>query len=975
MIVNSRAERATYSSCSSRKRESRGKPGICPLPGFLPTSAESIRLALSLSLHGMPHDRVFGVYKEGYYTLINAYLWDLCRFNHLIDSFSAHLLISSISVESFSTGLVSFIKISDTVYTLLDFLLLSDNQELHDNICAHYKEKCTQQDLNLYSYELHVRDISQRYIACIDSEMRDGLIKQKNRYKTAYTRLLEMYSEDIAAINRILGNIGAHFITDRNILGPAGISPAILTSRLLSFVKKSPSHNDPSSPVAVPPTLDFRSFDDVFPSTGSRSPVPRGHYSPVSRARTTHQERGSSSRSSTSYTAQRDRDDGESRHFRQDPIQQKNNLFNIRAELTEIMTSTDTYVHEDQRRHRANPRPSTSDFFIRNGGDFEAQHLHDNLSIAEIHGIDIGLQTGTNPSLTATDAVVWTVPNNANDQAINTDMQLQLDAQVQVEIVAQVDAEIQTEAVVICSMCDLHTALQSKTGLHDSITLTYTLLEHLLEQAYESEKQIMSSGDLYEDVAIQTSTQEDNDELPEQESSEEADNIVMSFDLPAAVLADKHPHPKLGPSTSAVLQTRPLENQHMAHVHNKDEPLTEQEILWKQKFDPYLTRFSFAQGFSQEISDGESSLQPIFDTCDQSSLIMPTDGVVGTAILSFSRSFPEFVYDTLTSNSSEFHTSQSQLQTAGEAQPAGAPEALQLRHVSRLSEERSYEAQYNSLLSKYMLMEEQSLKQTLETEELQAKVDILTEEAESLRVELQRLKDGYTDDALNNYGMIVQGSISENEDLSKDRYAANSRIERTAVVEELKQQDKQSQLLGQGTDSADFLLSANLIESGKHLDSEPYNDASEKIVCSVIRNDIITGSHDDNALAESVIAIQTQNTDGGDAPNKANILLRQLDALERQEQALLARLNQVSEESQAKTELNRNMQSMLSTIGLTVSTQLSDMEQLSTLVDSIEQNAFSLRPEIRKIQSYLSKTASVSSHLSSSASFIDCLDD
>lgn len=110
--------------------------------------------------------------------------------------------------------------------------------------------------------------------------------------------------------------------------------------------------------------------------------------------------------------------------------------------------------------------------------------------------------------------------------------------------------------------------------------------------------------------------------------------------------------------------------------------------------------------------------------------------------------------------------------------------------------------------------------------------------------------------------MIVQGSISENEDLSKDRYAANSRIERTAVVEELKQQGRQSQLLGQGTDSADFLLSTNLIESGKHIDSEPYNDASEKIVCSVIRNDIITGSQDDDALAESVIAIQAQNTDG-----------------------------------------------------------------------------------------------------------------
>lgn len=136
------------------------------------------------------------------------------------------------------------------------------------------------------------------------------------------------------------------------------------------------------------------------------------------------------------------------------------------------MTSKDTHVHEDQRRHRTNPRPSSSDFFIRNGGDSEAQHLHDNSSIAEIHGIDIGLQTGIDPSLTATDAVAWTIPSNANNQAINTDMQLQLDAQVQVEIVAQVDAEIQTEAVVICSMCDLHTALQSKTGLHDSITLT-----------------------------------------------------------------------------------------------------------------------------------------------------------------------------------------------------------------------------------------------------------------------------------------------------------------------------------------------------------------------------------------------------------------------------------------------------------------------------------------------------------------------
>lgn len=111
------------------------------------------------------------------------------------------------------------------------------------------------------------------------------------------------------------------------------------------------------------------------------------------------------------------------------------------------------------------------------------------------------------------------------------------------------------------------------------------------------------------------------------------------------------------------------------------------------------------------------------------------------------------------------------------------------------------------------------------------------------------------------------------------------------------------------------------------------------------------------------------------AMQENTFLLQQLDVLERQEQTLLAKLNQVSEESQAKTKLNKNIQSMLSTISLTVSTQLSDMEQLNTLVDSIETSAFSLRPEIKKLHSYLANTASVSSHRSSSASFIDCLDD
>ncbi|EFO64119.1 Hypothetical protein GLP15_425 [Giardia lamblia P15] len=1003
MTTYTHADRAAHSSCSSRKTESKKKSGIAPLSGFLPTSAESIRLALSLSLHGMPHDRVFGVYKEGYYTLINTYLWDLSRFNYLIDAFSEYLIVTPISLENFSTGLVSFIKISDAFCTLLDFIILSDNRELRDSICTLYKEKCAQQDSNLYPYELRVREISQQYIACIDSELHEGLTKQKNRYRTAYTRLLEMYSEDIAAVNRILGNVGAQFISDRNILGSAGLFPTILTSRLLSFIKTSFPHNTDftSSPITMPPVLDFRSFDGGFPDLSSRSPIPRKYQSPVMRVKSMQQDREYSTRSSTSYIARKNYADNKNQSLYQNSIRQKSNLFSIRAFPMNIMSSTETQVHIDQQQQqkRAIQRSSAAGFFVREGVGFETQHIDENSSIAGIQGIDVELQTETDINLATIDESIWTVATDTNNRFVTTDTQLQITTQTQVELEMQRETAIQTEAdtTVVCSLSDLHTALQNKVGFDDSITLAYTLLEYLLEQVHNTEEQSISNNDVEtgaEDAAVQT-VADGQGTL----HAEECDNnmIVTNVDLHTQETSvTKSSHLNIERLTTAIHQEKPSENQRIVPDPNREETLLENDRLWKQIFDPYLAQISFAQCLSQDISDGENSLQPIFDTCDQSSLIMSTDGVVGAAIFSVSRSFPEFIYDTLTSNSSEFHASQPQLQTMAqmeeghprhcEAENVSAELSINMRlkHVPQENEEHSYETLYNNLLSKYTSMEEQSLKRTLEAEELQAKVDMLTEEIESLRVELQRVKDGYAADCLNNYGMIVQGSISENKDLSGDRYLVNSKLGKKTVIKTMKQQEEQCQSLKQTTEDASLFLSADLLESKQPIDHEVYSNTTEKIVCSVIKNDAIVDIQDEDALAESAITIQPQDKAEHEALERERhlltmqentFLLRQLDALERQEQTLLAKLNQVSEESQAKAKLNKNMQSMLSTISLTVSTQLSDMEQLNTLVDSIETNTFSLRPEIKKLHSYLATTSSVSSHRSSSASFIDCLDD
>lgn len=941
----------------------------------------------------MPHDRVFGVYKEGYYTLINTYLWDISRFNQLIDAFSEYLVVTPISLESFSTGLVSFIKVSDAFCTLLDFVILSDNQELRDSICALYKEKCAQQDSNLYPYELHVKEISQRYIACIDSELHEGLTKQKNRYRIAYTRLLEMYSEDIAAVNRILGNVGAQFISDRNILGSAGLFPTILTSRLLSFIKTSFPHNADlaPSPVAMPPVLDFRSFDTGFPDFSSRSPVVR--------VKSIQQGHEYSARSSTSYTARRSYADNKSQPLYQDPIQQKPSLFNIRAELLNLMSATETQVHTDHRQQQhITQRSSAAGFFIRDGAGFETQHINGKSSIVEGQGIDVGLQTETEISLGAADAGVWTVPIDTSDQLVSTDTQLQVDTQTQVELEKQREVEIQTEAdaTVMHSLSELHTALQNKLGFDDSITLAYTLLEHLLEQVHEAKEQNVSDSNSEtgaEDAATQTITSS-QDALQAETCG--TNTVVTNMNLHTRTSTTGPLQSNTELLTPAIHEEKPSENQWIAHDPEQEETPLGNDHLWKQVFDPYLARVSFAQCLSQEISDGENSLQPIFDTCDQSSLIMSADGVVGAAIFSVSRSFPEFIYDTLTSNSSEFYTSQSQLQTMAqmeeghprycEAEHMSAELSvnMQLKHAPQACKEHSYEIRYNNLLSKYTSMEEQSLKRTLEAEELQAKVDALTEEIESLRVELQRVRDRYAVDCLNNYGMIVQGSISENEDLSKDRYLARGKLEGEVIAQTATQQEKGHQLPKQVTESAALFLTADLLESKQSIDHEVCSSTAERIVCSVIRNDVVAGVQDEDALAESAITMQPQDKAERDtlerergllAMQENTFLLQQLDVLERQEQTLLAKLNQVSEESQAKTKLNKNIQSMLSTISLTVSTQLSDMEQLNTLVDSIETSAFSLRPEIKKLHSYLANTASVSSHRSSSASFIDCLDD
>lgn len=1023
MIAYSHIDRGTHSSCSIRKSESRKKPAIVPLPGFLPTSAESIRLALSLSLHGMPHDRVFGVYKEGYYTLINTYLWDLCRFNHLIESFKEYLTIAPISLESFSTGLVSFIKISDAFYALMEFLIRNDNQDLYDSVYGLYKERCAEQDANLYPYELHVREVSQRYIACIDLELREGLIKQRNRYKVAYTRLLEMYSEDIAATNRILGNIGAQFISDRNIVGSTGISPTILTSRLLAFIRSPVLHNNDISPslTSVPPTLDFRSFDDAFQGASSQSPVPRKYQSPALRALSMHRERGNSVRSSTSYVTRRNYMDSESQSLYNDPIQHKNSMFNIRAELMDVMSSMDAQMYsspqlQQRQQYRGNQRSSATGFIIRDGVSHEAQSLHEKSSIAEVHGVDIGLQAEVDSSVTTIDAIVWTISVTTSDQMVTTDAPSQIDVQTQTEVatVARTEVELQTEVkaqvetdmqtdskadtVTICSIHDLNTALQNKIGFNDSITLAYTFLESLLGQIQATERYYISEKDIEEngsttaetvDATVQTissgrddqrSNSSSNDRARQLQSIKDPDNNkIITSQLPTVHSINKYIQSQ---------QDQPREHQKEMCAPNREEPLTENEILWKQRFDPYLARVSFVQGFSQEISDCESSLQPIFDLCDQSSITVSTDGVVGTAILSISRSFPEFIYDAPTSNSSECYTPQSQppvlsyvedttqpKQLDGELTAAEAAENRHARYTSRVHKERSYEALYNNILSKYMLMEEQSLKRTLEAEELQARVDMLTEEAESLRVELQRAKDQYMNDILNSYGMIVQGSVSENDDLSKGRYTADNKIAK--VEGHCRPPEHEPKETG-------LFLSTSISDSEKPpADSDLYVSTSGQIVCSVIRNDVAAGLQDD-ILAESVIAMHPQSKIQANTPEEGKnpltmyentLLLQQLNALERNEKVLLAELNKVSAESQAKTELNRNMQSMLSTIGLTVSNQLSDMEQLSTLVDSIERNTFSLRPEIRKLQSYLAKTASPLSRQSPSASFIDCLDD
>lgn len=1011
-------DRATRSSCSTRKSEFRKKPVIAPLPGFLPTSAESIRLALSLPLHGMPHDRVFGVYKEGYCALINAYLWDLCQFNHLIESFSEYLAVAPISLDSFSTGLVSFIKIADIFYTLLEFLIHTNSQELCDSVYRAYRERCAEQDTNLYSYELRVSELSQKYITCVDLELHEGIIKQRNRYKVAYNRLLEMYAEDIAAINRILGNIGAQFINDRNIVGSTGISPAILTSRLLLFIRKSSAHNNDmsASPIPRSPNLEFRSFDDAFQVKSSQSSISRKYPSPVVRTNSVHREREINTRSSTSYTTRRNYADNESGALYRDPIQHANSIFNIQAELMDVMSSMDAQMHSSPRnqqkqQHSGNQRPSAAGFIIRDMADHEARSLHDHSSIAELHGIDIGLQTEIGPSFTTVDAIVWTGPNEFSNQMIATDLFLQIDVKIQTEpiTVVQTDVDIQTDTTAISSINDLNFALQNKIGFDDTILLTYVFFESLLGEIQISERQntperaLEENGSMELPAVVTHIANNDSCVQDEQQVSssivdtveqlhhvvEAANNATMTLKLPSMhsiSMQNQSPTEKQ------------LEHRNETSLQTREDMLTENESLWKQKFDPYLAKVSFAQCISQEISDGESSLQPIFDLCDQSSITVSTDGVVGTAILSFSRSFPEFMYDTLNSNSSEPYTSQQQLPVLGYVEETGqlkqppvefvSSDTIKNMHLgnnSKVYGERRYEILYNNILSKYMLLEEQSLKRTLETEELQAKIEVLTEEAESLRVELQRVKDKYLNDAVSNYGMIVQGSLSEAEDLSAVRYRVEDKVEKSSNAENPERWKEHCQSLGHGSEGTGLFLSAGISEIEKSLvGSEPFNSVSGQIACSVIRNDVVTGPQSDSILAESVIATRPQNKSQTNTPEEYkhlltmqenSLLLQQLDALERNEKVLLAELNKVSAESHAKTKLNRDMQSMLSTIGLTVSSQLSDMEQLCALIDNIETDTFSLRPEIRKLQSFLTKTVSLSSHQSSSASFIDRFDD
>ncbi|TNJ28553.1 hypothetical protein GMRT_12717 [Giardia muris] len=208
-----------------------------PLAAYDPLSRESIAQALGQPLNSMARDQDFGVFKEGYYSLIAAYLHDLSHFSLLLNSCQGVVELPASTGRRSGADQSIFISMHEYVAPIVDISDLGTIDVILDRYAEQKKATAETPPHVVSGSSLTSKELSlaKAYIAAAGADPQHR--EERNRYKVAYNRLLVMYSDDIARINRILIDRGIMPITERHIFGPSGLTRAIVTSKIVRYIR------------------------------------------------------------------------------------------------------------------------------------------------------------------------------------------------------------------------------------------------------------------------------------------------------------------------------------------------------------------------------------------------------------------------------------------------------------------------------------------------------------------------------------------------------------------------------------------------------------------------------------------------------------------------------------------------------------------------------------------------------------------